>query len=223
MRALAIALTTMSACGNTVARTDAVVDATTATADRDLCNADTCNPILQIGCNPREKCTWVRDEVGAATSGEIGCVPTGTGLLAASCTWGSAGANSGYDDCGRGLVCDAPSDVDRGTGMHRDLRHVSRVRSAERVRKRFRAPRARGHVRKRRMSAHDDRRMRSRTVIGTPHTRREAISTGHSTTMSTDASVVSQAQRPPNPAAPRVEKKLASHVPMRRPRDAGSA
>jgi len=116
----AILFIVFAACGARDARPDAMIAITDAapTPDVDICfrNAQTCNPVFQIGCDTGERCTWVRVELGSSGWGEIGCVPTGTAQVGAACTWGPHGTATGYDDCATGLLCDAPMDVDRATG-----------------------------------------------------------------------------------------------------------
>src|SRR5262245_5467554 len=51
-----------------------------------------CNPALQVGCTPGEKCAAVSAGSGTPTTS---CVPNGTVLAGQACTVGSNGA----DDC----------------------------------------------------------------------------------------------------------------------------
>jgi hypothetical protein len=76
-----------------------------------------CNPIMQSGCDTGQKCTWVR--VAASTSsqiGQLGCVPDGTVDVNGACTYGAAGAQTGYDTCKKGLICLASSRTDMAAG-----------------------------------------------------------------------------------------------------------
>jgi hypothetical protein len=68
----------------------------------------TCNPVAQSGCMASEKCTWIVDIDGTATTneiGHIGCVPDGTVADGAACDDASMGVNGGADLCVRGDLC----------------------------------------------------------------------------------------------------------------------
>jgi hypothetical protein len=76
-----------------------------------------CDPIMQSGCATGEKCTWVR--VAASTSSQVGqlsCVADGTVDVNGACTYGAAGATTGYDNCKAGLICLASSRTDMAAG-----------------------------------------------------------------------------------------------------------
>jgi hypothetical protein len=76
-----------------------------------------CDPVAQTGCTTGQKCTWVR--IAASTSSQVGtlqCAPDGTVALNGACTWGAAGATTGYDNCQHGLICLASSRTDMATG-----------------------------------------------------------------------------------------------------------
>src|ERR1051325_2581699 len=69
-------------------------------------SAQLCDPVEQTGCDPGQKCTWVRDQASySAYSGELACVPDGTVELDGNCTYGLSGGGSGYDNCKKGLIC----------------------------------------------------------------------------------------------------------------------
>jgi hypothetical protein len=66
---------------------------------------ETCDPIAQTGCDPGEKCQWIRDVASAARMrGQLGCVAVGPRLLGEACEYGASGPTTGYDDCARGLI-----------------------------------------------------------------------------------------------------------------------
>lgn len=67
-----------------------------------------CNPIAQTGCQSGEKCTWIIDIDGTATTediGHIGCVANGTTANGATCADASATVNGGVDTCVAGTLC----------------------------------------------------------------------------------------------------------------------
>jgi|CXWL01.1.fsa_nt_gi hypothetical protein len=63
----------------------------------------TCDPLSQTGCQPGQKCAWVRDVV-LPSAGHIECVPDGTVAVGNRCTYGDAGV-TGYDNCAKGGAC----------------------------------------------------------------------------------------------------------------------
>jgi hypothetical protein len=76
-----------------------------------------CDPAAQTGCDPGEKCQWIRDVASAARMrGQLGCVALGPRLLGEACEYGASGPTTGYDDWARGLICDAPADTDEARG-----------------------------------------------------------------------------------------------------------
>ncbi|HTJ44676.1 MAG TPA: hypothetical protein VL463_21370 [Kofleriaceae bacterium] len=80
--------------------------------------AQVCNPVAQSGCDAGEKCSWVRIQATATTQiGQLGCVPDGSVAVNGSCTWGAAGAATGYDNCVKGNICLASSRTDKATGV----------------------------------------------------------------------------------------------------------
>lgn len=100
------------ACGGGKSTPDAPI---VVTIDAPVVGA--CNPVAQSGCQPTEKCTWVRTIAGSADQrGQLGCVAAGTKALHDACTWGAAGTATGYDDCGAGLICLASSKTDMASG-----------------------------------------------------------------------------------------------------------
>jgi hypothetical protein len=67
-----------------------------------------CNPVMQTGCNAGEKCTWIVDIDGTATTndvGHIGCVTAGTTPDGGACNDATAAANGGADTCIAGDLC----------------------------------------------------------------------------------------------------------------------
>lgn len=69
-----------------------------------------CNPVAQTGCMANEKCTWIVDIDGTATSneiGHIGCAPTTAADLpdGSACTDAVAATNGGADTCVKGDLC----------------------------------------------------------------------------------------------------------------------
>jgi len=67
-----------------------------------------CNPLGPAGnqgCNPGEKCTWIRIAETPDRIGKVGCVPDGTVDAGAACTDGEPGETTGYDNCKAGLIC----------------------------------------------------------------------------------------------------------------------
>ena len=76
-----------------------------------------CDPVAQTGCDTGQKCTWVRIQASATEQvGTLECVMDGTVALNGACTWGAAGATTGYDNCSKGLICLASSRTDMATG-----------------------------------------------------------------------------------------------------------
>ena len=65
-----------------------------------------CSPLLQVNCQPAEKCTWLIDETVPHLIGHIGCAPEGTAAIGAPCMFGAPGA-TGFDNCAKGSVCSA--------------------------------------------------------------------------------------------------------------------
>jgi hypothetical protein len=67
-----------------------------------------CSPFLKTGCQAGEKCTWIVDINGTATTdevGHIGCVPDGTIADGLACDRASQGVNGGADACLGGDFC----------------------------------------------------------------------------------------------------------------------
>lgn len=64
----------------------------------------TCNPVTQQGCADGEKCSWlvVQEE---PFLGRTDCVPDGTVEVGGACTEGTAGEETGFDDCAAGALC----------------------------------------------------------------------------------------------------------------------
>ena len=60
-----------------------------------------CDPLTHAECGAGQRCAWVQL---SADMGETRCVDDGTVAAGGACTRGALG-DSGYDDCGRGLVC----------------------------------------------------------------------------------------------------------------------
>lgn len=67
-------------------------------------DAAPCNPLLQLGCAPGEKCTWLLDAAGPPAVGHVGCAPDFHSVPGATCAYGAPGS-SGYDNCEQGQVC----------------------------------------------------------------------------------------------------------------------
>jgi hypothetical protein len=91
---------------------DAPIDAST---DGDGPGPGLCNPLGepgQQGCNPGQKCTWIRVQETPERLGKIGCVPDGTVQLGGACAYGPAGETTGFDDCAAGLACPSGSCTD---------------------------------------------------------------------------------------------------------------
>src|SRR5512140_242706 len=67
-----------------------------------------CDPVAQSGCMAGEKCTWVVDVDGTATTneiGHIGCAPAGATLDGAACADATMAVNGGADSCVAGELC----------------------------------------------------------------------------------------------------------------------
>lgn len=76
-----------------------------------------CNPLTQTGCKTGQKCTWLIDEIDAATLeafGHTGCAPVGSNSTDSPCTRNPPGAR-GYDDCDLGDYCLGPPAGGSGT------------------------------------------------------------------------------------------------------------
>lgn len=68
----------------------------------------TCSPIAQTGCSAGEKCTWIVDIDGTATTdeiGHIGCITSGNLPEGMACSDATAAANGGADTCVAGQLC----------------------------------------------------------------------------------------------------------------------
>src|SRR5262245_11412257 len=101
------------ACGGSKSNPDAIVVVS------DTPTTTVCDPVAQTGCNANEKCTWIRDVATASQQvGHLGCAPSlGTDVAVdAACTWGTAGATTGFDNCAKGLQCNASSTKDMAPG-----------------------------------------------------------------------------------------------------------
>lgn len=97
--ALALSLGVIVACGGGGKPTliDSSIDAFTL-----------CNPVAQTGCATGEKCTWIIDIDGSATTnpvGHLGCAPNGTVADNGTCQFARAGMNGGVDACVAGELC----------------------------------------------------------------------------------------------------------------------
>jgi hypothetical protein len=76
-----------------------------------------CDPVAQSGCAANQKCAWIRDQAApGAVSGHIGCAPDGPLAFDGACTWGPSGGMTGYDNCEKGYVCNAPPNVEAASG-----------------------------------------------------------------------------------------------------------
>jgi hypothetical protein len=63
-----------------------------------------CNVLMQSGCGPNEKCTWIIDDAEMKLA-HVGCAPaTGTLTDGMNCTF-MPPTQGGYDDCARGHYC----------------------------------------------------------------------------------------------------------------------
>lgn len=114
MRGLVALLMIVAACGKTAFVPDTGDDFEPPPADA---VGSHCDPIAQALCGIGQKCGWTRIvALPAAQHGEIACAPDGTVAAGGSCTWGTAGAATGYDDCMHGLACLAPIDQDMPMG-----------------------------------------------------------------------------------------------------------
>jgi hypothetical protein len=68
----------------------------------------TCNPVMQTGCSTGEKCTWIIDQNGDATTADIahiGCAADGSLAVGATCNRADATVNGGADMCVAGAFC----------------------------------------------------------------------------------------------------------------------
>ncbi|MCE9573346.1 MAG: hypothetical protein K8W52_09330 [Deltaproteobacteria bacterium] len=128
--ALFIGLLTAACGGGSSSNADAKIIVTADAAQPDGSVA-ACNVTAQTGCDPGEKCTWIR--VAASTTqqlGQLGCVPDGTVALDGACMYGAAGTATGYDNCQKGLVCLANSTVDSAAGSCRTICDLAAVAPA---------------------------------------------------------------------------------------------
>jgi hypothetical protein len=76
-----------------------------------------CNPALQTGCPPGDKCTWLRTTSSAMShTGAMACTPAGHVAEGGTCHYGADGAATGYDDCQAGLVCRADRSTAAASG-----------------------------------------------------------------------------------------------------------
>ncbi len=67
-----------------------------------------CDPLAPPGaqgCNPGQKCTWIRVQDTPVPLGQVGCVPDGTVQIGGACTAGPSGETTGFDNCGAGMIC----------------------------------------------------------------------------------------------------------------------
>lgn len=55
-----------------------------------------CNPVVNTGCGPNEKCSKLNQ---TDTLARTTCVPDGTVERGGACEWGEPGATTGYDNC----------------------------------------------------------------------------------------------------------------------------
>ena len=121
-----------AACGGGSSGADAkIVVVTDAAPTGDTANPAACNVTAQTGCDPGEKCTWIR--VAASTTqqlGQLGCVPDGTVALDGACKYGASGTATGYDDCQKGFVCLANSTVEAAPGTCRTICDLAAVAPA---------------------------------------------------------------------------------------------
>jgi len=77
-----------------------------------------CDVLAQSGCNAGEKCAWVRTAASATSAkGEAVCVPDGDRSNGQVCHFGATGIATGFDDCEKGLTCEADIGVDKATGV----------------------------------------------------------------------------------------------------------
>jgi hypothetical protein len=81
------------------------------TSDPDAAGADSlggcagpCNPLMQTGCGPGERCTWIVDSLMPQYVGHTGCAPIGTGDVGDACQF-QPGTCGVQDTCKQGLVC----------------------------------------------------------------------------------------------------------------------
>jgi hypothetical protein len=70
----------------------------------DAPTGNNCSLLTQAGCTSTQKCTWIMDAMTPQYVGHIGCAPSGTAAMGDTCMMGAPGA-SGYDNCGKGLMC----------------------------------------------------------------------------------------------------------------------
>lgn len=120
-----------AACGGGSSGADARVIQTIDSASGVDGTPAACNVVAQTGCDPGEKCTWIRVAASSTQQlGQVGCVPDGDKALNAACTYMAAGTSTGYDDCQKGLICLADSRVDMATGSCRTICDLAAVAPA---------------------------------------------------------------------------------------------
>jgi hypothetical protein len=90
-----------------------------------------CNVLTQDGCDPGEKCTWIRVAASPSSQlGQLGCVPDGSVAINQACSYGAAGPTTGYDNCVEGLVCLASSQTDMAQGLCREICDLTNTEAA---------------------------------------------------------------------------------------------
>ena len=83
-----------------------------------------CNLLTQTGCDVGEKCTWIRVSAGPSDAeqlGQPGCAPDGTVALDGACSYGTSGADTGFDNCIGGLICLASPAAEMASGTCRAM------------------------------------------------------------------------------------------------------
>lgn len=81
--------------------------------DADVVIECNCNVLLQVGCDPGQKCVWAYGTTTQMPPGSIACAPDGTVPAGGACTYGpvvpstypQSCVSGSYDDCVRGTAC----------------------------------------------------------------------------------------------------------------------
>jgi len=93
----------LMACGGGSNNTVTLVDGPT------VDGMSVCNPLMQSGCLAGEKCGWIIDQAGTATTasiGHIGCAATGAIAVGGQCMTGAGGMGAtGADNCVGNAAC----------------------------------------------------------------------------------------------------------------------
>ncbi len=98
----------LAACGGGDDDIAPVIDSPPGATDAPIDGSTVCNPLGapgSQGCNPGQKCTWIRVQDTPERLGKIGCVADGTVGPGGTCAFGPVGESTGFDDCQAGLIC----------------------------------------------------------------------------------------------------------------------